>query len=147
MQTSADDDPVWALGTSAPSLSFWNTFMLQPTLGTALFLPFEKLCVTGRETTFFFFFYKETKLVIYYYLLLLLLLLKTNNPPKIILNCCHGSIKKSHDLENKSSPTSKQTEQVARTPRGRSRLCQEDKQQHVTPGTRTTHESGVSCKT
>ena len=55
MQTSADHDPVWALGTSAPSLSFWNTFMLQPTLGTALFLPFEKLCVTGRETTFFFF--------------------------------------------------------------------------------------------
>ena len=26
-------------------------------------------------------------------------------------------------------------------------VCQEDKQQHVTPGTRTTCESGVSCKT
>ena len=44
---------------------FLNASVLQPTLGTALFLPFEKLCVTGRENTFFF--YKETKLVIYYY--------------------------------------------------------------------------------
>ena len=63
------------------------------------------------------------------------------NPPKIILNCCHGSVKIAHDLENNSSPTSEKTEQVARAPTGRSRVCQGDKQQHVTPGTGTTHAS------
>lgn len=53
------------------------------------------------------------------------------------MKCCHGSVKMAHDLENNSSPTSEKTEQVARVPTGRSRVCQGDKQQHVTPGVRS----------
>lgn len=54
---------------------------------------------------------------------------------------------KSHMILRTRVPPLVSKQQVVRTPTRRSRVCQEDKQQQVTPGTRTTRESGVSCRT
>lgn len=111
--------------------------MVQPTLGTALFLPLEKLRMTGRQTIF----YEKAKLVIYYHYHCYYFKPSQNQCALLPGLCQNGN-----NLENRGPPTNEKAVQVARVPMARGRIYQGDKQQWVTQGTTTTCESEVRCR-